>query len=61
MDGVAQCAHDAAASTAFQQGSNHVLFAQLTSEMQSSQPFMAQVVQPSSWGFAQELGRGDNK
>lgn len=61
MDGVAQRPHDAAAGMAFQQRSDHVLFAQLTSEMQSSQPFVAQVVQARSWGPAQELGREDNR
>lgn len=61
MDGVAQRPHDAAAGMAFQQRPNHVLFAQLTSEMQSGQPLMAQVIQASSWGSAQELGRGDNR
>lgn len=61
MDGVAQRAHDTAAGTALQQGPNHVLLAQLACEMQSCQPFMAQMVQTSSWGSAQELEGGDNK
>lgn len=61
MDGVAQRAHDTAAGTALQQGPNHVLLAQLAREMQSCQPFMAQMVQTSSWGSAQELEGGDSK
>lgn len=61
VDGVAQRPHDAAAGLAFQQGAHHVLFAQLTGEVQSGQPFAAQVVQDNSRGSAQDLGRGGNK
>lgn len=61
MDGVAQRAYDAAAGTALQQGPNHVLLAQLAREVQSCQPVIAQVVQASSWGFAQELKGGDSR
>lgn len=61
VDGVAQRPHDAAAGLAFQQGPNHVLFAQLTGEVQRGQPFVAQVVQDNSRGSAQDLGKGSNK
>lgn len=57
MDGVAHRPHDIAAGTALQQRPNHVLFAQLTSEIQRGQPFVAQVVHTNSRGTAQELGR----
>lgn len=61
VDGVAQRAHDAAAGTALQQGSNHVFLAQLARKVQSCQPFMVQMVQASSQGPAQELEGGDSK
>lgn len=61
VDGVAQCAHNAAAGTALQQGPDHVLLAQLACKVQSCQPFMVQVVQATGWGSAQELEGGNNK
>lgn len=61
VDGVAQRAHDAAAGTALEQGTNHVLLAQLARQVQSCQPLMAQVVQASRRGFAQELEGGDSR